>query len=180
MVHANQGGTAGSNTRGRAVVASGSGNCIASIDGGKPVDPAWVRQNGQCSIWTPCIGAGALEATPPVALQISPHAPPRAAETACDIDGASAASSMAKHAAQAANRRTGAEKIIAGILPPGLEHACRLRNGKLAPRGWHGSTALLTRHNVADLAPPTIILRKSTMLAVRGTETWKQKPQLRD
>ena len=83
--------------------------------GGNPNDPTWVRQKGQCS---ECIAFSAgvddltgfwLSATltnlAPVVEQISiqEKSEPFAAANAWEIDGASAAIKIAKHAIQAAN-----------------------------------------------------------------------------
>lgn len=55
--------------------------------------------------WLLRIGAAVLTILTPAALQISVQASPREAAMACEIDGASAANSIAQQAIQAAKRR---------------------------------------------------------------------------
>ena len=89
----------------------------AAAAGGKPKDPACVLQNGQwvdgpnvsCDAGAPAFltPMSALTSLMPATEQISIHAmsEPRASANACETDGARADIRIARHAAQAANRR---------------------------------------------------------------------------
>lgn len=95
--------------------------CVPSSDGiaivasgGMPRLTAWLRQNGQCSKCDIlCVGAGfdgassSFTSLAPATVQISvqPFGMFFAAATACEIDGASAASRIAKLAIQAVMQR---------------------------------------------------------------------------
>lgn len=86
-------------------------------DGGNPNEPAWVRQNGQCSICialsvgiddlTGLSASATLTNLEPVTEQISVQekSEPFAAATAWEIEGASDASKIAKNAIHAENCR---------------------------------------------------------------------------
>lgn len=77
--------------------------------GSKAKVPAWVAQNGQCPAWlASCAGASWLALLTNFVvptLQISAQGASRLTANAWEIDGASAANSIAKHAIQTASWR---------------------------------------------------------------------------